>query len=200
METKWGVQPAGTTIRARGITGKKLVVIIRSYVSFNDEECFIDNVSVTKSTPAPVALPPTPAPVSPPTPAPVSPPTPAPVSRPAIDAALANARNDIQGIITDRLAAQFLRLAFHDCIGGCDGTLCVEIVLIVVDVMMKLNEAHILTLRCNDSLFRSSLLQAASTQPIRTTLDWTFPFKRWRRLWPNTRPSCPAPTCGCWRP
>jgi hypothetical protein len=34
-----------------------------------------------------------------------------------------DARNEIEALIDDdiTLAAQFLRLAFHDCIGGCDG-------------------------------------------------------------------------------
>lgn len=44
--------------------------------------------------------------------------------------ALSAARSDIQSLIVgrrgdDRLAPLFLRLAFHDCVGGCDG--CVDL-------------------------------------------------------------------------
>jgi len=67
IDQKWGIQPAGTKMLARAVTGNKLTVVIRAYVSFGDEFYFIDNVSVSKSTgsaptPAPVAAPVAPTP------------------------------------------------------------------------------------------------------------------------------------------
>ncbi len=43
----------------------------------------------------------------------------------SVDQALQSARSDIQGILTDGLQNQIVRLAFHDCVGGCDG--CVNL-------------------------------------------------------------------------
>ena len=46
-------------------------------------------------------------------------------SRAEIEQALVDARLDIESILTPSLAAKFLRLSFHDCVGGiCDG--CVD--------------------------------------------------------------------------
>jgi hypothetical protein len=66
----------------------------------------------------------------PPTPAPIPTPTPAPV--PDIDsngmaAVIEQARADIESLIENSqlLLGKFLRLSFHDCVGGCDGELFV---------------------------------------------------------------------------
>lgn len=64
-------------------------------------------------------------PVSAPSPAPVQ----APVASPAtMRAVIASARADIARLIASNsiLAGKFLRLAFHDCVGGCDGTYLLE--------------------------------------------------------------------------
>ena len=102
-----------------------------------------------KRTPVPTR-PPVPAPTPPPTqkhtPAPTPTPTRAPIAVPTLEPTepvpivvpdkvvvsehsgisriVRNARNDIQRIIASerRLAPKFLRLVFHDCVGGCDGT------------------------------------------------------------------------------
>lgn len=57
-------------------------------------------------------------------------PTVAPVTTASTSAALTAARSEIVTLITgsggnQRLAAMFLRLGFHDCVGGCDG--CVDL-------------------------------------------------------------------------
>lgn len=43
----------------------------------------------------------------------------------SVDQALQRARADIRDILDDDLQNQIVRLAFHDCVGGCDG--CVDL-------------------------------------------------------------------------
>ena len=60
-----------------------------------------------------------------PTPAPTEAPTKAPLSQQEIEQALSDCRDDIEAILTVDLIAKFVRLSFHDCVGGiCDG--CVD--------------------------------------------------------------------------
>lgn len=79
------------------------------------------------STPGPISVP---APISPP-PVPVpSPTSPRPTRAPSPTleeriAAIPAAKFAISRIMTGTLAAQLLRLSFHDCVGGCDG--CVNL-------------------------------------------------------------------------
>ena len=51
-------------------------------------------------------------------------PTASPIPFQSISQALADAKADIKAILTGPMAAKFVRLAFHDCIGGCNG--CVD--------------------------------------------------------------------------
>jgi len=65
-----------------------------------------------------------------PAPTPVRVPTPSPGSSLSIAATVSAATSDIRSIIIGQngnqaLAAKFLRLIFHDCVGGCDG--CVDL-------------------------------------------------------------------------
>jgi hypothetical protein len=78
----------------------------------------------TSTVPSPVK-----PPVKPPLKPPVKPPVVAPTSSSGGSNTIAlrhinDATNEIKSLINNdiKLAAQFLRLTFHDCIGGCDGT------------------------------------------------------------------------------
>jgi cytochrome c peroxidase len=64
-------------------------------------------------------------PLEPPTPNPAKSPTKSPKNSPAFFAA--RARSDIADLITSNpiLAPKFVRMGFHDCVGGCDG--CIDL-------------------------------------------------------------------------
>jgi len=93
---KVGNQVPTTTITGTISTGSKLVLVIRTYVSYISESYFIDNLTVTTSAPVAVPVPvPIPAPVPVPVmPTPPSPPT-SPTSMPVAAAAAFNAERNL---------------------------------------------------------------------------------------------------------
>jgi hypothetical protein len=100
----------------------------------------VDETTTAMPTRFPTAAPIAPAPITPPITPPITVPSNPPVTVPTltpgggvrvitdpnIAGAIANARGQIDALVRadDDLIGKFLRLVFHDCVGGCDG--CVD--------------------------------------------------------------------------
>lgn len=103
------------------------LVSVASSADFMVGDCSSFPDPTPRPTPRPTSSPitrPSPVPTVRPTPRPTPLPTPRPVApMPEMRPVINRARRAIQNEITDNnlLVGKFLRLAFHDCVGGCDG-------------------------------------------------------------------------------
>ena len=95
---------------------------------------------------------------------------------------IANARNDIRGLIQNSplLVGKFLRLAFHDCVGGCDG--CVDMTLPDnAGLLIPINSLNTIVNRYSSQglsrtdVWMLSAVVAADVSEVDSGLD--FPFQ-----------------------
>ena len=128
--------------------------------------------------------PPSRAPVRSPTRAPVRTPTraPTPTVPSNMRTVITNARNDIQGLISNSplLVGKFLRLAFHDCVGGCDG--CVDMtaednagLLIPINALQSIVNRYSSQGLSRTDVWMLSAVVAADVSEVDVGVD--FPFQ-----------------------
>jgi Peroxidase len=153
-----------------------------------------DAAPVAAPTPraGPATMPATDSPVAVPVPVP-----PPPSSNRNAEAAqaLANARSMIASMIASDadLAPKFLRLIFHDCIGGCDG--CVDLtnpenfgLEKPIDALERVFEQHGGIVSRADLWALSATVAVDVVQSVRDAID--FPFTSWGREDCTLRSTC----------
>ena len=105
-----------------------------------------------------------------------------------IEEALMNARNDIVWLLSGSMSPKFVRLAFHDCVGGCDG--CVNLsnpenfgLDIPIDALAPIVSQYSDVLTRADIWVLAGMVAAQETQPRYPQVAFDMQFAG--------RPVCP---------